>query len=73
MVTTAVVFIYTKWGYFAINYLNDLGGVETADKAEEAFKRLRELLLDFGLKEALEKTVSPTTSMVFLGIEVNTR
>ena len=71
MVTSAVVFIYTNKGFFAINYLDDLGSAELTHKAEEAFEELRQLLVQIGLKEAVEKTVPPCTVMVFLGIEVN--
>ena len=71
-VSSAVVFIFTKWNYFAINYLDDLGGCDTAERAEEAYDRLQFLLNSFGLKIATEKSVAPCTLMVFLGIEVNT-
>ena len=50
--TSAVVFIYTKHGYFAINYLDDLGGADTAERAEETFRALRKLLRDFRLQES---------------------
>ena len=72
MVTSAVVFIHTKAGYFAINYLDDLGGAEKATEAEAGFKHLQEILKRMGLREAPNKTVFPCTVMVFLGIEVNT-
>ena len=71
-VTSAVVHIFGKFGHFAINYLDDLGGVETSERAEEAFKRLRKLIQDFGLKEALDKSVAPCMVMVFLGILIDT-
>ena len=71
-VSSAVVFIHTSHGYFARNYLDDLGGAEPADIAEEAFQHLRTALTRFGLIEAIGKTVAPSTIMVFLGIEVNT-
>ena len=71
MVTTAVVFIYTKHGFFAINYLDDLGSAETEEKAQEAYLHMKDLLIQFGLQEAHEKSVAPCTSMTFLGIEVN--
>ena len=70
-VTSAVIYIYTKWGYFAINYLDDLGGVEQQDHADIAFTTLRQLLAQFGLTEALNKSCPPTHIMVILGIEVN--
>ena len=70
-VTSAVIYIYTKWGYFAINYLDDLGGADSEDRADMAFTMLRKLLKKFGLSEALNKCCSPTHIMVCLGIEVN--
>ena len=70
-VTNAIVYIYTKWGYFAINYLDDIGGAEQEHKADEAFAILRKLLVDFGLAEARNKSCAPAHVMVFLGIEVN--
>ena len=72
MVTSAVVFIYTKFGYFAINYLDDLGSAEEDEAADTAFFTLLEVLHRFGLQEAMSKSVAPCFSMVFLGIEVNT-
>ena len=72
MVTSAVVYIHSKKGFFVINYLDDLGGAETAKRAEEAFQHLRSVLYQMGLQEAANKTVAPSTIMVFLGIEVNT-
>ena len=36
-----------------------------------AFATLRQLLTQFGLSEALNKSCAPTHIMVFLGIEVN--
>ena len=71
-VTSAVVCIYNKNGYFAINYLDDLGGADSAERAEEAYAQLRQLLSDVGLTEALNKSCAPSCCMIFLGIEVNT-
>ena len=70
-VTSAIVFIHAKRGYFVINYLDDLGSAEPAEVAEKAFTHLRWVLQQAGLKEASHKTVFPTTCMVFLGVEVN--
>ena len=71
-VTDAVVYIFTNHGYFAINYLDDLGSAEEETTADAAFNYLQQVLRDFGLKEALNKSVAPCTTMIFLGIEVNT-
>ena len=71
-VTDTVVFIYTKYGYFAVNYLDDLGRADTAERAMTAYDALGKLLMDFGLKEAHNKSCPPTYCMTFLGLEVNT-
>ena len=71
-VTSIVVYIFGKYGHFALNYIDDLGTAEKADEAERAFLLLRKILADMGLQEAAEKTVPPSTIMVFLGIQVNT-
>ena len=71
LVTTAVVFIFTNYGYFAVNYLDDLGSAETPVKATTAYTQLLTILDNFGLTPALHKCVPPCTKMTFLGIEVN--
>ena len=70
-VTSAVVFIFFNNGFFAVNYLDDLGGVETDERAEEAFMKLREIINLFGLQEAEEKASPPATRMTFLGLQVD--
>ena len=70
-ITSTVVYVFTKWGYFAINYLDDLGGAEDEEHADLAFATLRKLLVQFRLSEALNKSCPPNHVMVFLGIEVN--
>ena len=70
-VTSAVVFIFVHRNFFAINYLDDLGGCDTADRANAAFTELRTILQQFGLIEAINKVCPPSTCMLFLGIEVN--
>ena len=55
-----------------INYLNDLGMAETADKADEAFSCLGKILSMIGIKELVKKAVPPTFIVVFLGILFNT-
>ena len=71
-VSDCIVYIVTNDGNFAINYLDDIAGAEKAEKAQQAFLHLQRTLKNFGLKEALNKTVAPCTVMIFLGIEVNT-
>ena len=53
---------------FVLVYLDDFGGAEKAGKAQESFDQLGLLLNDFGLKEAHEKAVPPSTNMEWLGI-----
>ena len=71
-VTTAVVFIFTRHGFFAINYLDDLGSAEREDRAFIAYDHLLQLLNNFGLDPAPHKCIAPCTCLTFLGIEVNT-
>ena len=49
-------------------YLDDFGGAELVGKAEASFQHLGKLLVYFGLEEAKEKAVAPTTRMDWLGI-----
>ena len=58
-------------GYDIVNYLDDFGGAETWDRAEEAFVALGEVLEKSGLGDAVEKRVPPCCIMVFLGIQFN--
>ena len=53
---------------FILVYLDDFGGAERADKAMESFNHLGGMLDYFGLEEAPEKAVAPTTKMDWLGI-----
>ena len=57
---------------FMLVYLDDFGGAEKAENAQEAFKHIGELLEQFGLEEAPEKAVAPTTKMDWLGIRFDT-
>ena len=70
-ITSAVVFIFSKHGFFAVNYLDDLGSAETEERAQQAFEKLRDIIRLFGLKEAVDKAASPSTLMVFLGLLIN--
>ncbi|CAC5401904.1 unnamed protein product [Mytilus coruscus] len=58
-------------GYMVINYLDDFGGADTVDKAEEAYNALGALLESCGQEESKQK-VATTTKMEFLGITVDT-
>ena len=71
-VTTVIVYIFTNKGYFAINYLDDLGGADSSARANIAYAMLRHILAEAGLQEAVDKSCPPSMCMTFLGIEVNT-
>ena len=57
---------------FILVYLDDFGGAEKADKAHNSFEYIGWLLNHFGLEEAPEKAVAPTTRMDWLGISFDT-
>ena len=57
---------------FTLVYLDDFGGAEVASKAQEAYIQLGQLLSYFGLQEATDKAVPPSTSMEWLGIKFDT-
>ena len=54
------------------NYLDDLGGAEVPDLAEESFRKMGNLLIDLNIEESLSKACGPCTRMTFLGIIVDT-
>ena len=57
---------------FILVYLDDFGGAEKADAAQKSFEYIGWLLDYFGLEEAPEKAVAPTTRMDWLGISFDT-
>ena len=57
---------------FCLVYLDDFGGAEKADKAHGSFTHLGRLLEYFGLEEAPDKSVAPTTKMDWLGVTFDT-
>ncbi|KAK3749705.1 hypothetical protein QZH41_014981 [Actinostola sp. cb2023] len=70
--TNAIVYMHTKNGHHAVNYLDDFCGVSPSSRALTAFNSLRDLLVELGLEEATEKTVSPTTHLTFIGLDIDT-
>lgn len=67
-ITTSITFMYFKLGYMMVNYLDDFGGAETKEKGWKAYENLGELLMSCGLEESVDKAVTPTTKMTFLGV-----
>ena len=57
---------------FVLVYLDDFGGAEKASHAQQAFLKLGHLLDHFGLEEALDKAVAPSTHMEWLGVSFDT-
>ena len=53
-------------------YLDDFGGAELAHKAGESFRHIGRLLEHFGLVEAPEKAIAPSTNMDWLGVHFDT-
>ena len=70
-VTEMVAKIAGKQGHVLV-YLDDFGGAEIGEKAYTTFTHLGSLLKYFGLEEAAEKAVAPTTCMDWLGIRFDT-
>ena len=67
-VSSIIPFIMQQRGYSAVNYIDDLGGVDSASKAELAFEELGNILAEIGILELVQKATPPSTKMVFLGI-----
>ena len=57
---------------FSLVYLDDFGGTEEHSKAWDSYMYLGWLLKHFGLEEAPEKAVAPSTQMDWLGIRFDT-
>ena len=53
-------------------YLDDFGGAELADRAHESYEHIGWLLKHFGLEEAPEKAIAPSTQMDWLGVRFDT-
>ena len=69
MATNAITFINAEDGYDNVNYLDDLGGAEVPEKADEAFDNLGNILQNINIFESKEKATPPCTRCVFLGIQ----
>ncbi len=63
-VTNSVSFIYNMWGSFVVHYLDDFGGAEVWDKAQEAFEALIKVIKASELEESEVKTCGPSTFSV---------
>ena len=70
-VTEMVAKIAGKFAHVLV-YLDDFGGAELADKAADSFNYLGRTLMYFGLEEAMDKAVPPSTQMDWLGVSFDT-
>ena len=70
-VSSAISYLMEKRGYSCVNYIDDLGGVDTPSKANEAFEHLGALLWEIGILESTAKASPPSHIMTFLGIQLN--
>ena len=70
--TKAVVHIFKEQEFSADVYLDDLYGAEYQSLASQAFSQLGQLFQQLGLHSSPEKDTPPSTSMICLGILVDT-
>ena len=70
-VSSMITYIMQQRGYSSVNYIDDLGGAETPIKAMQAFNELGKILKEIGILESEAKATPPATSMVFLGIKLD--
>jgi hypothetical protein len=69
---TATAIYHRLYGNKIINYLDDLAGCETQERASDAYHKLLQLMEELGLELSPDKSQPPATQMVFLGILINT-
>ena len=73
-VAEAVIRIYKRlYQRDAVAYIDDFGGAEQPAAAHLAYKQLVHLITEvLGLTLAPDKSISPTTCLIFLGLELDT-
>ena len=71
--TRAVCHIFNLEGYLADVYLDDFYKTDSELYIDTAFLRPRELLHEMGLVTSPHKDCPPSTSMICLGIQVDTQ
>ena len=72
-ITNAVAFMCREKGLSLCNYLDDIAGAETWDRANDSFERLHSVLKEAGLQESEAKACSPSSRMIFLGMQLDTQ
>ena len=68
----AVRHVMRQKGFKVINYVDDFVGVATPDVARRSYDALRQLMRQLGLDVSAKKLVSPATSAVCLGVNIDT-
>ena len=70
-VSSMIPHIMKQRGYSAVNYIDDLGGVDTPDKASFTFDELGKIISEIGILESVNKATPSSTKMIFLGIQLD--
>ena len=70
--SNCITYMFKQEGFENVNYLDDLGGAEVEEKAEEAFTCLGNILRNCGIWESTSKCTPPSEIATFLGILYNT-
>ena len=68
----AVHHVMRHMGFKVINYVDDFLGVATPDVARRSYDALRQVMRQLGLDVSAKKLVSPSTSAVCLGVNIDT-
>ena len=71
-VSDAVRHIMRRHGHKVINYVDDYVGFGVPSDARRSFDLLYDLLQKLGLTVSQKKLVAPATSVICLGVEINT-
>ncbi|MEW8547203.1 MAG: reverse transcriptase domain-containing protein, partial [Candidatus Thiodiazotropha sp.] len=71
-ITSSITYICKILQILIVNYLDDLAGADTPEKAWASFSELGKVFLYCGLEESVEKACSPSTEMVFIGVLFDT-
>ena len=67
-ITNAIRHLYQKRGYDLVAYLDDLASAEVPSQADQAYSEMGKVLEEAGLQEQKQKSVPPSTNIVFLGV-----
>ena len=65
--TNMIRYILKQRDVDIVNYIDDLGGADTPEKASLSYQVLKQTLKEIGVVENEKKACAPSTQMVFLG------